>query len=337
MRKTVFTLLILGLAASSPALDLGTAAPAKGPANKVHLPATRQGGDTIQDAIAIDLPYMDSGTTAGFAHDTDEACPYEGSDSPDVVYTFTPATDMIIAVDMIGSAYDTKVYIYDSNLTLVACNDDYYSDYTSKIEEAAVLAGEPYFLVIDGYGGEAGEYELAVGELGTIPECPIDCFNQGIVEDEPTISDDRIDLHNGGCDVDPINPPIQTLQYQLFCGKTGYYSDNGVPSRDTDWLVYSVTETGIFTFTIGVEEPTLAAILSPTECGSATVIQDYTIEPCDHQTVTLNLTPGSDIWVWIAPAAFWEGDTYEYDYMLIPEGVLAVESHSLTSIKGLFH
>ena len=61
----------------------------------------RQGGDTILDAVAIALPYSGTGTTVGYNDDTDESCPYDGSTSPDVVYSATPAAD--IAVDFTPS------------------------------------------------------------------------------------------------------------------------------------------------------------------------------------------------------------------------------------------
>lgn len=99
-----------------------------------------------------------SGTTAGYANDYDEVCPYSGSTSPDVVYTFTPSVATAVTVDMYGSAYDTKIYIYDESLSLIACNDDFYPDYTSRLDNVAVQAGVQYYLVIDGYGGYYGSY-----------------------------------------------------------------------------------------------------------------------------------------------------------------------------------
>ena len=57
---------------------------------------TRQGGETVADAVVIAaLPYNDSGTTAGYVDDYDEVCPYTGSTSPDVVYSYTPTEEMI--------------------------------------------------------------------------------------------------------------------------------------------------------------------------------------------------------------------------------------------------
>ncbi len=102
----------------------------------------RQGGDTIADAVAIPgIPFTTTGTTTGYIDDYDEACPYTGSTSPDVVYTFTLAADQILDIDMLGSQYDTKIYLYDEALDLVACNDDYYPDYVSRLRDLPLDGG----------------------------------------------------------------------------------------------------------------------------------------------------------------------------------------------------
>jgi len=102
----------------------------------------RQGGDTIDDATVVAaIPYDNTGTTAGYTDDYDEVCPYNTPGSPDVVYTYTPAGDIEVNIDLLGSTYDTKLYVYDADLNLVACNDDFYSDYVSKLEYVPLLGG----------------------------------------------------------------------------------------------------------------------------------------------------------------------------------------------------
>ena len=72
-------------------------------------PDGREGGETVDTAFPIlSLPFSDTGNTCDNIHDYDEACPYMGSDSKDVVYSFTPGTDLSIDVDLCGSSYDTK-------------------------------------------------------------------------------------------------------------------------------------------------------------------------------------------------------------------------------------
>ena len=190
---------------------------------------TRQGGDTIEDAFEItSMPYISSGTTEGYTHDYDEVCPYGGSTAPDVVYKYTATADQWMDVDMQLSSYDTKIYIYEDGLgNLVACNDDYYSDYTSAIWNAEVFAGHTYYIVIDGYGLSAGLYQIAVSVED--PPAPFECPPGSIAGLEVCG-----ELTNDGC-----NMPLPAVEY-LSCGDTvcatAFADDN---LRDTDW--YSVT------------------------------------------------------------------------------------------------
>ena len=91
-------------------------------------------GDTAATAIAItSLPFTAFGNTSALNDDYDESCPYYGPGAPDVVYSFTPATSVVVDIDLCNSAYDTKVYVYagtppppGSGQTglAIACNDD---------------------------------------------------------------------------------------------------------------------------------------------------------------------------------------------------------------------
>ena len=143
--KFLLTILIL-LTMTFPSLahDFGPAAPAKPAINPPqNVPGDRQGGDTIADAVLVTIPVFDrTGTTTGYTDDYDEVCPYTNSTSPDVVYTFFPNVAGILDFDMLGSVYDTKIYIYDAGLSLVACNDDYYTDYL--INHTGVVAVEDH-------------------------------------------------------------------------------------------------------------------------------------------------------------------------------------------------
>ena len=104
--------------------------------NPLDYPTPRQGGDTYVDAIPIDaLPFVITGTTAGYNDNYDEECPYTGSTSPDVVYSFTSPVDTAIVLSLCGegSLYDTKLYVYEGAMGTLAttiagepaCNDDF--------------------------------------------------------------------------------------------------------------------------------------------------------------------------------------------------------------------
>jgi hypothetical protein len=86
-------------------------------------------GETIETAFVIPyFPFTDSVDTCPFLDDYDEACPYTGSTSPDVVYRYDCQYTRTVDIDLCSSGYDTKVYVYENEYTPgspYACNDDY--------------------------------------------------------------------------------------------------------------------------------------------------------------------------------------------------------------------
>ncbi|MGD8441832.1 MAG: hypothetical protein PVG53_14970, partial [Holophagae bacterium] len=145
----------------------------------------RQGGDTCASATVIgSLPFTADGTTVGYTDDYEEVCPYS-STSPDVVYSFTPATDMAIDISLCTGTtnYDTKLFVYEGSCPgagFVACNDDscsaplYPSTFISSLENVALTAGQTYYIVVDGYGGDSGPYTIDVTEWQPPPP-PAEC------------------------------------------------------------------------------------------------------------------------------------------------------------------
>ncbi len=121
----------------------------------------RQGGETIADAVSISLPFSGTGTTLGYADDYDEACQWPAT-APDVVYALTVTVTDVYNFDLFGSDYDTKLFVYAADAqSLVACNDDYWSDYTSAVQNLPLVAGV-YYVVVDGYGTSSGNYQLEI-------------------------------------------------------------------------------------------------------------------------------------------------------------------------------
>jgi len=133
---------------------------------------SRQGGEDIASAISIaSLPYIGSGTTADYNNDYDEACTFTGSTAPDVVYSYTPAAPELVTIDLCGSSYDTKVYIYENDeTTAIACNDDFYASgdpcgsYVSALFDISLTPGNTYYIVVDGYGTNSGDYDIDVSK-----------------------------------------------------------------------------------------------------------------------------------------------------------------------------
>lgn len=151
----------------------------------VSAAAQQQGGDDCTSAtvLAGPLPIHAGGTTVGYRDHYDEVCPYVGPSSPDVVYAYTPQAD--VAVDVLlcngGTDFDTRLYIYDSCPPTpgrpVACNDDACTTpamqgYVSGLWNVWLTGGVTYYVVVDGYDGAQGYYELDILPSFPSPECP---------------------------------------------------------------------------------------------------------------------------------------------------------------------
>ena len=338
MRQLLTLTLILLLAGSAPAIDLGNQRPDK---PTVTYPQSlpnpdRQGGDTIADAVELDLLVIDeTGTTVGYTDDYDEVCPYDGSTSPDVVYTFTPMADIAVDIDMLGSTYDTKIYVYDESLTLVACNDDFYPDYVSKLENVLLVGGTRYYLVIDGYGGDAGDYVLNIAEYDP---CVLTCPAGAELEGEPPLVDGYIDSYNCGCSGPEFGYPMGAITADIFCGVSGWYiSVDGSSYRDTDWFEIVVPDVGFIEIIGDAEYPTYMFELGPQDCASVVVIQDVIIGACAEGTMVIPGAVGSTIWFFVASTT-WSGPVNEYNYVLFTNLTpVATELHCWSDVKALFH
>jgi hypothetical protein len=347
MRPILSALALAALAGGAVASDLGAA----GPAPRVKQPTfvepapvdpevLRQGGDTIADAITIPSEnHTVTGTTAGYTDDYDEVCPFDGSVAPDVVYHLDHgAGGYTVSIDMYHSDYDTKIYVYDENLELVACNDDYYDDYTSYIPSVELLAGVEYYLVIDGYGNQSGSYQCTI--RSQYPPWP-QCLPSSVLEGEPELVNEYVDEFNGGCNnIDaPGGPQFQHIASESFCGQAGWYMVDGSVFRDTDWFTLTMPASGELVIHGMAQRTSVMYELGPQDCGEVVVLQSAEIYQEGAATMTINGTPGSTVWFWFG-AATWDppgGELpLEYTYLLEIPQVVATERQSWTAVKGLF-
>jgi len=342
MKFVMISMCVLLLAVPAVAIDLGAAAPTKPMATIEAPPADpdmlRQGGDTIADAVEVVLPYAGSGTTIGYTDDYAEQCPYGDGGSPDVVYTFEVIGGFYGDIDLYGSSYDTKLYLYDEALNLIECNDDAYADYTSLIQAVSLGPGR-YFVVVDGFGGAAGDYEIAIHEIMVeVVVCP----PGGIEEGEPTLVDDYVDEHNGGCNsLDALGyAPFQPLNGGMFCGLSGWYTYEGANFRDTDWFLVTLPAEGTISITGESQWPCSMYELGPQDCGTVGVLQTVEIGSASPATMVIDGAPGSEVWFWVGPVDYTPpgGDTpQEFLYVLELPQAVAVERHSWSGIKDLYH
>jgi len=350
MRKMLAFALVLTFVGSAVAADLGNQAPLKSdPIVPENVPQARQGGDTVFDAVAIPgLPYSNTGTTAGYTDDYDEACPYTGSTSPDVVYSYTPAGPEGVTIDLCGSSYDTKLYVYDADLNLVACNDDYYSSgdpcgsFVSRLENVGLTGGTTYYFIIDGYGDDFGDYVIDV--QGFEP-CVLDCPAGAQLEGEPALGPGYADSYNGGCNSD--TPIFQTLEADAngdltMCGISGWYDNAGTPTRDTDWFIVNMGASGTADFVIDAEYAVSLFELSPQDCDNVAVAQSVEAGPCNEASLAVSgYGEGAPVWMWVGPTVFEApGDDDTFDYVLMASGLLpgtiATENTSWSSMKALY-
>jgi len=360
MRCVIMMLMLMAAAGTALAQDLGNSRELAEKNSPIitYIPPTevKQGGDTIGDATSIPgLPYSDTGTTDGYLDDYDEICPYDTPGSPDVVYSFTTVGDMLINVDLCGSSYDTKTYIYDTAFNLIACNDDFYFGdlcgiYVSKIEGADLMGGSTYYIVIDGYGGDSGEYALFVEEF---EECTLVCPADAVAEGEPPLVDGYIDNYNGGCGShEPGGDPYQDIDWinvengspynghAWMCGISGWYTvSSGGASRDTDWFRVYALETGMMEVTAESELPLYIFKLAPTDCNEVGV-ELSAVAGCEAPaTMSFPVTAGEEIWLWTGPTTF-EGPVNEFTYFMTVSNnmfdVVPSEGMSWGKVKSLY-
>ena len=361
MRCLIAVIAVLSVATTALASDDDLGSRMSTPKNDSHVlmnpgtPDGREGGENIPTAVWItNLPFFDTGNTCDNIDDYDYACPYPNSTSPDVVYAYRPSGDVLVHVDLCLSLYDTKVYIYEDAVgTPIACNDDYYFgppcyEYTSYVE-CLMRAGHDYYIVIDGYGGDCGDYVIEFP--GPPPPPPVTCPPDGVLEGEPQLYDGYTDSWNAGCGSEPPSWNViynwQTIDTECgwLCGSGGWYLDStGIQSRDTDW--YPVTAAGTsMTMTVWSDFTCNMLVLNncyPT-CEPAPAVLYSTDTSGGTGTLTWATTPGEQFVLWVGSNVFsppWGGTLGQFDYVMEVcghmSGVIATEHASWGSVKSLY-
>lgn len=351
MRTFLALVLMIALVGSVAAADLGTTQKLTKSNDHVGMnpgtPDGREGGEDMDSAVVIpSLPFDDTGNTVGHDDDYGTMCPY-GSWAPDLWYSYTPVDDEIISVDLCYSTYDTAVFLIDGQYNLIACNDDYYFEdecgtYVSMIEEASLEAGTEYFIIIDGYVSDAGDYVVHV----ELFEPPVPCFLicDGVAEGEPSLGPGYDDAWNGGCQSPEFGSPFQNLEADsngelIFCGIAGWTYGG----RDTDWFTIIVGETGMVEWIVDAEQETHIFLLGPHDCDTVDVILSETAGICNPVTLLLEASPGDVLWIWVGattynpPSGFvgWEYN-YTCTFTGLMPGTVSVQSISFDGIKSWY-
>lgn len=274
-------------------------------------PVPPPAGDNVSNAFVLPgpLPISTGGTTAGFTDDYDEACPYPGNGAPDVVYAYSPGTSVTVDLDLCGSSFDTKLYIYENTVTPGVpydCNDDFYFNdtcgmYVSRIQAVLLSAGNTYYIVIDGYDEFSyGDYLITISADNPPPACTwgadIICPAGAVDEGEPCGSET-----NGGCSMPPgteiwIGVPDSGGS---FCGTL--WADGG--SKDIDEYELVLAETSQVILTCDATQPVQYGLLTGGSggyggnpvCNQVTGISPSdTAGPCHETSIDLGfLSPGT--------------------------------------------
>jgi hypothetical protein len=304
----------------------------------------RNPGDTIWDPFVIDyVPFTDSGNTCPFINDYDESCPYTGSWAPDAVYRYDCVYPFLAVIDLCLSDYDTKVFVYENEYTPgypYACNDDYpgcgpdgYRSYLMT----PFTAGNTYYIVIDGYGGDCGDYELS---LDGWVHCAM-CEPGGPGETEPYCIDPVNDVWNGGCNSDPpvfdhLSPSDDTI---YFCGTSGTYTVGSEHWRDTDWYQIDLTQESEITFRGIANFGLRIGFVDGREgCENVSSFYSYADAPVCYEAELSETLPPGTWWLWVGPSAF--DGVYcgtEYNCELVGYSpATPVENVSWSTVKAIF-
>jgi hypothetical protein len=305
-----------------------------------------EGGDDVGSAVPITgLPYSDGGNTCAAADDYDEICPFSGSISGDVVYSYTPAAGSLefVSIDLCASQYDTKVYVYENAVgNLIACNDDAgcgTTGFMSRLDCVVFSGGNTYYIVVDGYFGDCGEYSIEVFESEGCPTgCGPDCDEWSNDEREPMCGTNYVDTYNGGCNADP--PVFQPLIPACVCGTSGTFTIDGLAYRDTDWFEVRPLSSYLWVAFCPSFDAQLMLLDADTGCESPAVLCGPQLVPAGVEwSCVASVTPYQRVWIYVAPARF-DGVPCGAFYYLVADDqsdcLIATEPTSWGRVKSLF-
>jgi hypothetical protein len=125
-------------------------------------------GDAESSSTAgREVPFVRVGSTVDAGDDVDSPCGGVGSPDVEIAWTAPVASNYVISTK--GSGFDTVVSVFadDGGGELLACNDDAELTVAGRSEVVLALAADTAVLVVvDGVLRHAGDYTLAITDLG---------------------------------------------------------------------------------------------------------------------------------------------------------------------------
>lgn len=266
-------------------------------------------GDDCDTAIAINVPSSTLGSTLAASPDVPPAFTCGTSISaPGIWYTVVgDGTTYTAETCSANTDYDTKLNVYCGSCTQLFCvtgNDDACPGFQSRVTWCT-SPGTTYYILVQGFGGDTGNYELILSSNGTqcstaiaCEPCNVTCPVGGISENEPNCGLPT-DTVNGGCN---STPPVFT---NISCGQTycGTAAFDG-STRDTDWYKIVLTQATQVRWRVVGQFDVLAGIVNNfgiDSCAGVTAFLVFgTGSPCAPVEVSACL-PAGTWYLFVAP------------------------------------
>lgn len=308
----------------------------------------RTGGETIETAFEItSLPFYETGWTNNMTDDYQEICIAGSNTSPDCVYSYTPAADMYMDVDLCGTNFSATLFVVEDTYIpgeFYTCNKGYYAgdpncaNGTPRLLELPLYAGHTYYFILDGYLNSFGPYFIHFKEVDL---CEISMPEETVAEGEPPLENSQVDNYNSGCNAEPpLRQPINYFNDDTGCvdiaGLTGYARHFGYYFRDTDWFI--VTALGDEMSASVISETDFSLFVGGVDCP---FWSDYRedMPPCEPRTISWSTVPGQEYTVLVAPRglSYWNNELTIMDYQLEvcgQDGVVEVRSSTWGALKA---
>ena len=146
-------------------------------AGSIHLnltpfTGTAPANDSFANATIISgVEFSANGSTEGATTEPGEPSKAHDLGGASVWWNFSVAADTLVEVNTLGSDFDTTLGVFTGadigSLALIIDNDDSPAGGTSQSALRFIArAGMPYRIVLDGYNGQVGNYQLNLTQVG---------------------------------------------------------------------------------------------------------------------------------------------------------------------------